>query len=169
MSGKHTSTFKHISTFVEAKQQHNEKDRNNKCTCFMTLHISSSQTCVFQSLKRAGVKATLHQPANGGTSPCANVLRATTGSGYQPAMRGGLLAEIVHGTYATAIFSKRRLLLLLLLILITGVNAGAYEMHLPASHCNATATFVGHHWVWLPASFLSSLSLLQMSRAYEMH
>ena len=44
-------------------------------------------------------------------------------------MRGGLLAESVHGTYATAIFSKRRLLLLLLLILITGVNAGAYEMH----------------------------------------
>ena len=52
-----------------------------------------------------------------------------TGSGYQPAMRGGLLAENVHGTYATAIFSKRRLLLLLLLILITGVIAGAYELH----------------------------------------
>ena len=42
-------------------------------------------------------------------------------------MRGALLAENVHGTHATAIFSKRRLLLLLLLI--TGVNAGAYEMH----------------------------------------
>ena len=95
----------------------------------MTLRISSSQTCKCQSLKRAGVKATLHQPASGGASPCANVLRATTGSGYQPAMRGGLLAENVHGTYATGIFSKRRLLLLLLLILITGVNAGAYELY----------------------------------------
>ena len=125
----------------------------------MTLRISSSQTCKCQSLKRAGVKATLHQPANGGASPCANVLKAITGSGYQPAMRGALpcckcsrnhvtgpcgpslvlatsqlceqpfLALDVLGTHATATFSKRRLLLLLLLlILITGVNAGAYEI-----------------------------------------
>ena len=35
-------------------------------------------------------------------------------------------------------------------------------MHQPASCCNATATFVGHHWFWLPASYSSSLSLLQM-------
>ena len=42
-------------------------------------------------------------------------------------------AADVHGTHATATFSKRRLLLLLLLILITGVNAGANEMHQPAS------------------------------------
>ena len=136
LSGKHTPTSEHISTTVEAKQQHNEKERNNKCTCFMILRISSSQTCKCQSLKRAGVKATLHQPANGGTSLCANLLRAIAGSGYQPAMRGALLAANVHGTHATAIFSKRRLLLLLLLlllILITGVNAGAYEMHQPGS------------------------------------
>ena len=90
LSGKHTPSSEHISTSVEAKQQHNEKERNNKCTCFMTLRISSSQTCKCQSLKRAGVKATLHQPATGGASPCANVLRAITGSGYQPAMRGAL-------------------------------------------------------------------------------
>ena len=43
-------------------------------------------------------------------------------------------AADVHGTHATATFSKRRLLLLLLLLLllillIIGVNAGAYEMH----------------------------------------
>ena len=40
-------------------------------------------------------------------------------------------APDVHGTHATATFSKRRLLLLLLLLilLIIGVNAGAYEMH----------------------------------------
>ena len=72
LSGKHTATSEHITTSVEAKQQHNEKERNNKCICFMTLRISSSQTCKCQSLKRAGVKATLHQPANGGTSLCAN-------------------------------------------------------------------------------------------------
>ena len=90
LSGKHTATSEHISTSVEAKQQHNQKERNNKCTGFMTLRISSSQTCKCQSLKRASVKATLHQPANGGASPCANVLRAITGSGYQPTMRGAL-------------------------------------------------------------------------------
>ena len=56
-------------------------------------------------------------------------LWAIIGSGYQPAMRAAFLAAVVHGTHATATFSKRRLLLLLLLILITGVNAGANEMH----------------------------------------
>ena len=35
-------------------------------------------------------------------------------------------------------------------------------MHQLASCCNATATFVGHHWFWLPASDASSPSLLQM-------
>mgnify|MGYP003330846572 CR=1 FL=1 len=76
LSGKHTATSEHISTSVEAKQQHNEKERNNKCTCFMTLRISSSQTCKCQSLKRAGVKATLHQSANGGTSLCAKCIKS---------------------------------------------------------------------------------------------
>ena len=98
LSGKHTATSKHISTSVEAKQQHNEKERNNKCTCFITLRISSSQTCKCQSLKRAGVKATLHQPTNGGASPCANVLRAITGSCYQPAMRAAFSCCRCHGT-----------------------------------------------------------------------
>ena len=91
LSGKHTPTSEHISTNNKATQQHNEKERNNTCTGFMTLRISSSQTCKCQSLKRAGVKATLHQPTNGGASPCANVLRAITGSFYQPAMRGAVL------------------------------------------------------------------------------
>ena len=146
VSGKHTATFKHISTSVEAKQQHNEKDRNNNCTSFMTLHILSSQTCVFQSLKRAGVKATLHQPSNGRTSPCApascgvsDSLVAVSGPcGPSLVLATSQLCEQlsfapdVHGTHATATFSKRRLLLLLLLLLILliiGVNAGAYEMH----------------------------------------
>ena len=92
LSGKHTATSKHISTSVEAKQQHNEKERNNKCTCFITLRISSSQTCKCQSLKRAGVKATLHQHCTSQPTEkpllVQNVLRAITGSGYQPAMRG---------------------------------------------------------------------------------
>ena len=76
LSGKHTATSDHISTSVEAKEQHNEKERNNKCTGFMSLRISSSQTCKCQSLKRAGVKATLHQSANGGTSPCAKCIKS---------------------------------------------------------------------------------------------
>ena len=88
LSGKHTAISEHFQHLLNPFKQHNEKERNNKCTGFMTLRISSSQTCKCQSLKRAGVKATLHQPANGGTSLCANLLRAIAGSGYQPAMRG---------------------------------------------------------------------------------
>ena len=60
------------------------------------------------------------------TGPCGpSLVLATSQLCEQP-----FLAPDVHGTHATATFSKRRLLLLLLLlILITGVNAGAYEMH----------------------------------------
>ena len=120
LSGKYTTTSKHISTSVEAKQQHNEKERNNKCTCFMTLRISSSQTCKCQSLKRAGVKATLHQPANGRTSPCAKCIKS-------------------H-----------------------------HWFWLPASYASSPSLLqmsrdpVGHHWFWLPASYASSFPLLQM-------
>ena len=35
-------------------------------------------------------------------------------------------------------------------------------MHQPASRFNVTATFLGYHWFWLPASYASSSSLLQM-------
>ena len=43
LSGKHTPTSEHISTNNKATQQHNQKERNNKCTRLISLCISSSQ------------------------------------------------------------------------------------------------------------------------------
>ena len=129
------------------------------CFVFSNVQVSKSQTCRCQSHIAPASQRRNFSLCKCIKSQHWFWLPASYCSGYQPAMRGALpcckcsrnhvtgpcgpslvlatsqpceqlfLALDVHGTHATATFSKRRLLLLLLLILITGINARAYELH----------------------------------------